>query len=62
MYHDQVLIPFKLINKFDGINVTIGNKIVRISPDHGTAKTLIKKRKSISNQSFINCLKFCEKY
>ena len=62
MYHDQVLIPFKLINKFDGINITIGNKIIRISPDHGTAETLIKKRKYISNQSFIKCLKFCEKY
>ncbi|MEL0242259.1 MAG: 4-hydroxythreonine-4-phosphate dehydrogenase PdxA, partial [Pelagibacteraceae bacterium] len=62
MYHDQVLIPFKLINKFDGINLTIGNKIIRMSPDHGTAETLIKKRKYISNQSFIKCLKFCEKY
>ena len=26
MYHDQVLIPFKTINKFDGINITIGKK------------------------------------
>ena len=26
MYHDQVLVPFKTINKFDGINITIGKK------------------------------------
>ncbi len=45
MYHDQVLIPFKTINKFDGINITIGKKILRLSPDHGTAKNLLKKGK-----------------
>ena len=46
MYHDQVLIPFKTINKFDGINITIGKKILRLSPDHGTAINLIKKKKN----------------
>ena len=46
MYHDQVLIPFKTINKFDGINITIGKKILRLSPDHGTAKNLRRKKKS----------------
>lgn len=61
MYHDQVLIPFKMINKFDGINLTLGTKFFRLSPDHGTAKNLIKKGK-ISNKSFINCIKFCKKY
>ena len=45
MYHDQVLIPFKTINKFDGINITIGKKILRLSPDHGTAKNLKRKKK-----------------
>ena len=62
MYHDQVLIPFKMKNKFDGSNITIGKKIIRLSPDHGTAKELIKKPYLINNYSFLSCIKFCEKY
>lgn len=37
MYHDQGLIPFKLLHFTDGVNVTIGLPIVRTSVDHGTA-------------------------
>ena len=61
MYHDQVLIPFKTINKFDGINITIGKKILRLSPDHGTGEDIKKNKKSINNKSFLRCLDFCSK-
>jgi len=61
MYHDQVLVPFKTINKFDGINITIGKKILRLSPDHGTAMNLISRKKTISNESFLRCIDFCSK-
>ncbi len=37
MYHDQGLIPLKLLSKGAGVNVTAGLSIVRTSPDHGTA-------------------------
>jgi len=37
MYHDQGLIPFKLLHFDDGVNVTLGLPIVRTSVDHGTA-------------------------
>lgn len=37
MYHDQGLIPLKMIAFDTGVNVTIGLPIVRTSPDHGTA-------------------------
>lgn len=37
MYHDQVLIPFKLLNFSKGVNYTAGLKMIRTSPDHGTA-------------------------
>jgi 4-hydroxythreonine-4-phosphate dehydrogenase len=60
MYHDQVLIPFKTLNGFNGINITIGKKIIRISPDHGTGNNLKNNHKLISNRSFIECLKFSE--
>lgn len=37
MYHDQGLIPFKLIHFEDGVNTTLGLSIIRTSVDHGTA-------------------------
>ncbi len=37
MYHDQGLIPFKLIHFADGVNITLGLPIIRTSVDHGTA-------------------------
>jgi 4-hydroxythreonine-4-phosphate dehydrogenase len=37
MYHDQGLIPFKMVHFSDGVNVTLGLPIVRTSVDHGTA-------------------------
>lgn len=37
MYHDQGLIPFKLLHFKDGVNITLGLPIVRTSVDHGTA-------------------------
>ena len=36
-YHDQALIPLKLLSWEDGVNVTLGLPIIRTSPDHGTA-------------------------
>jgi 4-hydroxythreonine-4-phosphate dehydrogenase len=40
MYHDQGLIPLKLLHFDDGVNVTLGLPIVRTSVDHGTAYEL----------------------
>lgn len=40
MYHDQGLIPLKLLGFHDGVNVTIGLPFIRTSPDHGTAYEL----------------------
>jgi 4-hydroxythreonine-4-phosphate dehydrogenase len=37
MYHDQGLIPFKMLAFKTGVNMTLGLPIVRTSPDHGTA-------------------------
>ena len=39
-YHDQGLIPFKLLSFHDGVNTTLGLPIIRTSPDHGTALDL----------------------
>lgn len=37
MYHDQALIPVKMLDFWGGVNVTLGLPVVRTSPDHGTA-------------------------
>jgi 4-hydroxythreonine-4-phosphate dehydrogenase len=37
MYHDQGLIPLKLLDFDTAVNVTLGLPFVRTSPDHGTA-------------------------
>lgn len=43
MYHDQGLIPFKMLAFENGVNFTAGLKIVRTSPDHGTAYNIAGK-------------------
>jgi 4-hydroxythreonine-4-phosphate dehydrogenase len=43
MYHDQGLIPLKLLHFDDGVNITLGLPIVRTSVDHGTAYNLAGK-------------------
>lgn len=43
MYHDQGLIPFKLMSFKEGVNFTAGLPIVRTSPAHGTAYEIAGK-------------------
>lgn len=40
-YHDQGLIPYKLLAKGQAVNVTLGLRIPRVSPAHGTAKDIV---------------------
>ena len=44
LYHDQGLIPFKLVAFESGVNVTLGLPFVRTSPDHGTAYDIAPRR------------------
>lgn len=46
MYHDQGLIPFKLISFGSGVNFTAGLSAVRTSPDHGTGYDIVGKNKA----------------
>ncbi|RPJ19649.1 MAG: 4-hydroxythreonine-4-phosphate dehydrogenase PdxA [Desulfobacteraceae bacterium] len=43
MYHDQGLIPLKLLHFSDAVNVTLGLPVVRTSVDHGTAYDIAGK-------------------
>ncbi len=55
-YHDQVLIPFKILNK-KSVNLTLGLKYRRLSPTHGTAKD-IKNKNLADNSSYLTCQLF----
>jgi 4-hydroxythreonine-4-phosphate dehydrogenase len=46
MYHDQGLIPVKLLDFEGSVNLTLGLPIVRTSPDHGTAFDIVGKNKA----------------
>lgn len=41
MYHDQALIPLKLLAFDEAVNVTMGLPFLRTSPDHGTAYDIV---------------------
>ena len=53
-YHDQALIPFKILNK-KSINITLGLKYRRLSPAHGPARE-IKGKNQADNSSYLACL------
>lgn len=55
-YHDQALIPFKILNK-KSLNLTLGLNYRRLSPAHGVARD-IKKKYIADNTSYLKCLLF----
>jgi len=46
MYHDQGLIPIKLLAFDEAVNVTLGLPIIRTSPDHGTAFDIVGQNRA----------------
>jgi 4-hydroxythreonine-4-phosphate dehydrogenase len=56
LYHDQGLIPFKLVAFESGVNVSLGLPFVRTSPDHGTAFDIAGKNRA-NPQSLVEAIK-----
>jgi 4-hydroxythreonine-4-phosphate dehydrogenase len=56
MYHDQGLIPLKMLHFDDGVNITLGLPIIRTSVDHGTAYDLAGTGRA-SEKSLLAALK-----
>jgi 4-hydroxythreonine-4-phosphate dehydrogenase len=46
MYHDQGLIPIKMLAFDDAVNVTLGLPVIRTSPDHGTAFDIVGRNQA----------------
>jgi 4-hydroxythreonine-4-phosphate dehydrogenase len=55
MYHDQALIPLKLLEFGRGVNISMGLPFIRTSPDHGTAYELAGTGKA-NSQSMIEAV------
>lgn len=55
MYHDQGLIPFKVLAGWEGVNYTAGLPVIRTSPDHGVAYELAGKGEA-SVDSFVHAI------
>lgn len=56
MYHDQALIPFKILNN-KGVNLTLGLNYRRLSPAHGTARD-IRLKNIADTTSYVSCMNF----
>jgi len=61
MYHDQALIPLKLISPESGVNITLGLPFVRASPLHGTAFDIADKPRLVDPASLISAIKLAIK-
>ncbi len=60
-YHDQGLIPFKMLEGKFGVNVTLGLQFLRVSPDHGTAFDIAGKGKA-DPTGLISCLRLVTQF
>jgi 4-hydroxythreonine-4-phosphate dehydrogenase len=61
MYHDQGLIPLKMLAFDRGVNVTLGLPIIRTSPDHGTAYNIAGKNKA-SASSMVEAIRLAARF
>jgi 4-hydroxythreonine-4-phosphate dehydrogenase len=60
LYHDQGLIPLKLMHFEDAVNTTLGLPFIRTSPDHGTAFDIAYQGKAAPD-SLISALRLAQK-
>lgn len=58
LYHDQGLIPFKMLEFHSGVNVTLGLPRPRTSPDHGVAYDIAGQGRADS-RSMQSALRLC---
>ena len=60
LYHDQALIPFKMIHERKSFQLSLGLPFIRTSVSHGTAKDIFKKNKA-NPESMVRALKWAVK-
>lgn len=55
MYHDQALIPLKMLDFWGGVNVSLGLPVVRTSPDHGVGFDIAGQGKARADSLIAAC-------
>ena len=60
-YHDQGLIPFKMIHPHQGVHTTLGIPFIRTSPTHGTAENIFGQNKA-NCQSMKQAISFATRW
>ncbi len=55
-YHDQAMIPFKLLFFHKGVNLTLGLPIIRTSPAHGVAYDILQQGKKPFHSSMLEAI------
>jgi len=60
-YHDQAMIPFKMLSFRTGVNVTLGLPIVRTSPAHGVAYDIVGRGETPFYSSMREAIKLASK-
>jgi|TARA_B100000073_G_scaffold327034_2_gene312292 4-hydroxythreonine-4-phosphate dehydrogenase len=60
IYHDQGLIPFKMLSFDTGVNFTLNLPFIRTSPDHGTAFDIAWKKKP-NSKSMVEAIRLALK-
>jgi len=61
LYHDQGMIPFKLLSMKTGVNLTVGLPIIRTSPAHGVALDIMRSNKKPFASSMVEAIKLALK-
>lgn len=61
LYHDQGMIPFKLLAMKTGVNLTVGLPVIRTSPAHGVALDVMRSNKEPFASSMIEAIKLALK-
>jgi len=61
-YHDQGMIPFKLLSFKTGVNLTCGLPVIRTSPAHGTAFDLMRVGKKPDCDSMYSAIKLVQRF
>ncbi|RKY32353.1 MAG: hypothetical protein DRP68_03905 [Candidatus Omnitrophota bacterium] len=57
LYHDQGMIPFKLLSFKKGVNLTVGLPIIRTSPAHGVAFDRVREGKHLVFSSMVEAIR-----
>jgi 4-hydroxythreonine-4-phosphate dehydrogenase len=61
LYHDQAMVPFKLLSFREGVNLTLGLPVIRTSPAHGVAYDAMRNGATPFSSSMLEAIRLALK-